>query len=149
MNKLNNKGYLTIEIILASVMTFAIAFFLIEITVKLVNKTDDYNIGTLFTTDKALIIKNIKQRIDKEGSISNINKNSDTLCTIGTKDLTINNDNRTITYGDYTKKINDSIKGDITITKCLKQNEYIVVQININDIFTDESRDINIVTYNG
>ena len=39
--KLNRKGYLTVEIILASTIAFAIAFFLIEITVKLVSKTDD------------------------------------------------------------------------------------------------------------
>ena len=39
--KLNRKGYLTVEIILAYTIAFAIAFFLIEITVKLVSKTDD------------------------------------------------------------------------------------------------------------
>lgn len=62
--KLNRKGYLTVEIILASVITFIIAFFLIEITMKLVNKTNDAYMDTLLSTDKALITKNLMELID-------------------------------------------------------------------------------------
>ena len=63
MLKLNRKGYLTIEIILASAIAFVIAFFLIDITMKLVDKTDNYYVDTVFMTDKALITKNIKELI--------------------------------------------------------------------------------------
>ena len=49
--KLNRKGYLTVEIILASTLAFAIAFFLIEITVKLVSKTDDIYRDIIITND--------------------------------------------------------------------------------------------------
>ena len=55
--KLNRKGYLTVEIILASTIAFAIAFFLIEITVKLVSKTDDVYHETVIAYDDAIIIK--------------------------------------------------------------------------------------------
>ena len=61
--KLNRKGYLTVEIILASTIVFAIAFFLIEITVKLVSKTDDVYHETVIAYDDAIIINNIKEKI--------------------------------------------------------------------------------------
>ena len=61
--KLNRKGYLTVEIILASVIAFAIAFFLMEITVKLVSKNDDVYHETVITYDDAIMINNIKEKI--------------------------------------------------------------------------------------
>lgn len=61
--KLNRKGYLTVEIILASTVAFAIAFFLMEITVKLVSKTDDVYHETIITYDDAIMINNIKDKI--------------------------------------------------------------------------------------
>lgn len=61
--KLNRKGYLTVEIILASTVAFAIAFFLMEITVKLVSKTDDVYHETVITYDDAIMINNIKDKI--------------------------------------------------------------------------------------
>lgn len=61
--KLNRKGYLTVEIILASAVAFAIAFFLMEITVKLVSKTDDVYHETVIAYDDAIMINNIKDKI--------------------------------------------------------------------------------------
>lgn len=61
--KLNRKGYLTVEIILASAVAFAIAFFFMEITVKLVSKTDDVYHETVITYDDAIMINNIKDKI--------------------------------------------------------------------------------------
>lgn len=75
--KLNRKGYLTVEVILASVVAATIAIFLMEITIKLVNITDDEYVSTDLMTEKALIIKNIKNFIEEDikenGTISNIN----------------------------------------------------------------------------
>ena len=71
--KLNRKGYLTVEIILASTIAFAIAFFLIEITVKLVSKTDDVYHETVIAYDDAIIINNIKKirgKLIKDSSAS-------------------------------------------------------------------------------
>ena len=70
--KLNRKGYLTVEVILASVAAIGIAFFLMEITIKLVNITDDAYVDTDLLTDKALIIENIKALVEEE--ISNKGK---------------------------------------------------------------------------
>lgn len=52
-----------VEIILASAVAFAIAFFLMEITVKLVSKTDDVYHETVITYDDAIMINNIKDKI--------------------------------------------------------------------------------------
>ena len=46
--KINNKGYLLVEIVIAAVIAFAIAYFLFDLTVNLGNKEEDYYINTLF-----------------------------------------------------------------------------------------------------
>ena len=66
MKKLNKKGYITIEVLIASIVAAVIAVFLIEITVKLVGRTDDAYVDAVLNTDKALIIKNIKKAIEDD-----------------------------------------------------------------------------------
>lgn len=95
--KLNRKGYLTVEIILASTIAFAIAFFLIEITVKLVSKTDDIYRDTIITTDSSIVTRNIKKEIKKvineeenNKTISNITCINDKECKIIFKDTNNN-----------------------------------------------------------
>ena len=51
--KLNRRGYLTVEIIIASAMAVTIAIFLMEITINLVNVSDDAYVSTELLTDKA------------------------------------------------------------------------------------------------
>ena len=82
MKRLNRKGYLTIEIILGATIAFAIAFFLIEITSKMVSDTEDTFKDTVVTTDSALIISGVKDVVEnnKDG-ISNIVCSS-SICTI-------------------------------------------------------------------
>ena len=41
MKKLNNKGYLTVEVVLASVIAFGLAYFLLNLTIKVKDKNDD------------------------------------------------------------------------------------------------------------
>lgn len=53
--KLNNKGYMLVEIILASVLAFGLAYFMIELTLRLKNKNDDLLVETLTQTDNAII----------------------------------------------------------------------------------------------
>lgn len=84
MKKLNNKGYITVEILIASIMSAVIAVFLIELTIKLVTKTDDAYVGVLLNTDKALIIDNVKNSIENDinecdvvSSIDNTENNDD------------------------------------------------------------------------
>lgn len=64
--KLNRRGYLTVEIIIASAMAVTIAIFLMEITINLVNVSDDAYVSTELLTDKALIMKNIKENLEED-----------------------------------------------------------------------------------
>lgn len=171
MKKLNRKGYLTVEIIIASVIAFAIAFFLMEITINLVDITDNEYVDTNFMTDKALIMKNIKKNIQEDmleyEEINEIRCNSsNTECKIyfaysggpsEARKITIDNENRMILYTDlvegdnkntiYTKDI-DSNYSNMTITGG-REGNYVYFQIKGKNIFSDELYDINIIVYNG
>ena len=159
MLKLNRKGYLTIEIILASAIAFVIAFFLIDITMKLVDKTDNYYVDTVFMTDKALVTKNIKELIQNDindyGIITNVECNNDNkYCNITFGDGTINTlvidkDKKQITYGDYTKKFDTKLSGDIRIgVSTSTDKKYIVFYMKFTNIFEGNNYDIIIPILN-
>ena len=57
--KLNNKGYLIVEVILAGVLTFTMAYFLINLTLKIRNRYDDVNVETVMLNDKTVITNEI------------------------------------------------------------------------------------------
>lgn len=151
MLKLNRKGYMAVEIILASVVSITIAVFLIEITVKLVNKTDDYHVDTVFVNDKALIIKNIKEEmqndINSNGIITDV-VCSDNKCTITytngvSRDLSINQETSEIVYNSYTKKIDSRLSGEVSISSNMSSNNsYIVINIGFSNIFNDKDYDM-------
>lgn len=163
MVKLNKKGYLAVEVILASVVAVSIAVFLIDLTVKMVNKTNDNYTNTLFLTDKALITNHLRKEIKQDMKNNSGLKSADIKN--GRCYLEYNNDsgkwiyiskdeeNRdAITYSPgYSKTINKDIKySDINI-KCTLSEEktYLIIKINFEDIFTtNNNRDIEIVLYN-
>ncbi len=170
MLKLNRKGYLTIEIILASAIAFVIAFFLIDITMKLVDKTDNYYVDTVFMTDKVLITKNIKELIENDindlGRITKVDC-SDNSCTIifnnnntNPRNLTIgeNNDenSKVISYssneGDiYTKKFDTKLSGNVDISVSTSNDtdkKYIVFYMTFTNIFEGNDYDIIIPIVN-
>ena len=65
MKKLNNKGYLTVEVVLASVIAFGLAYFLLNLTIKVKDKNDDMLVKTILINDKAIIENNIMKDNDK------------------------------------------------------------------------------------
>lgn len=164
MVKLNKKGYLAVEVILASVVAVSIAVFLIDLTVKMVNKTNDNYTNTLFLTDKALITNNLRKEIkkdiekEKNGPIQRADFNGKYTCNLkftggNTSNITISGNE--ITYQSdrekkYSKTINKDIKySSIYIDKCGVENNYLIIKINFEDIFTtNNNRDIEIVLYN-
>lgn len=64
---LNNKGYMLVEIIVASVIAMVMAYFLMDITIKFVDKNNDYYVDSLLLADKALITKEIMDDIVRKG----------------------------------------------------------------------------------
>ena len=165
MKNLNRKGYMTVEIIIASVIAFAIAFFLMEITIKLVDITDNEYVNTNFMTDKALIMKNIRKNIKndivKYRKVKAIGCDGD-ICSIEfsddvTRNLIVDNQDDTIMI-KYTE---NSDNGKVLYSKELssglsnvslsggKEGNYVYFQIKGDNIFSNEIYDINIVVYNG
>ena len=162
--KLNRKGYLTVEIILASTVAFAIAFFLMEITVKLVSKTDDVYHETVITYDDAIMINNIKDKIidyiiEMEGLYSVNCENNE--CSIEGKKTHAVEENRCLYYDSasreirfsedaeegeekvtlYAKKVDDSIS-EIEISSNINGNikpsdRIVFFNIKLKNIFTD------------
>ena len=63
---LNNKGYMLVEIILASVIAMGIAYFITDLTVKIKNKNDDLLVKTLVSTDQAIIYNTIMKDLYNE-----------------------------------------------------------------------------------
>lgn len=173
MKKLNRRGYLTIEIVLASTLAFTIAFFLIDLTIKFANKTDDIQLDTLYITDNALLIENIRAaiNIDKAaevengyvGEITSIEcKNEENKCTFTFDEgkqstLKIDNDNKEVLYtglkegNNYTKKVSDNLTlekisvGGKTEGFLQVNQPYQIITIKARDIFVDKNYDINIL----
>ena len=128
--KLNNKGYMLVEIIVSSVIALVMAYFLIDITISMVNKNNDYYVESVLLTDKSLITKEIMDDINNNKYIlTNVNQKSNTdveltfrnytdnfSYTEEKKELTINNN--TITYGEYSKELSNELNIiGINITK--------------------------------
>lgn len=162
MKKLNRKGYMTVEIIIASVIAFSIAFFLMEITFKLVDITDNEYVNINFMTDKALIMKNVKENINKY--FEEVKNNEDSLMSFQCKDngcdIESNNgliihlyieDNKFIFKKEnsiiYSKELSSGLS-NISLSGNIVGN-YVYFQIKGDNIFSNEIYDINIVVYNG
>ena len=64
--RLNKKGYMLVEIILASALAFGLAFFIIDLVIRLKNKNDDLLVETLITTDKTIITNKLMSYAELE-----------------------------------------------------------------------------------
>ena len=62
-NKLNNRGYVLMEIIMASMIAFGVVYYILDLTIKLKNKNDDLFIQTVIETDQAIFQKKITKDI--------------------------------------------------------------------------------------
>ena len=95
--KINNKGYLLVEIVVAAVIAFAIAYFLFDLTVNLGNKEEDYYINTLLETDKLIMTKDVMNDISNYNLVSvttgNIDEGKKYYVDFELEDATNNTDN--------------------------------------------------------
>lgn len=111
--KLNKKGYMLVEIILASALAFGLAYFILELTLKVKEKDDDLFVETLVATDKTII----------SNKLMTYAKNGDFSC----DKLQIND--RTIKYGDELIVIVN--KYTTVGTKSCSFDEYNKILVNI------------------
>ena len=59
----NKKGYMLVELILASAITFAMSYFVIDLTLKIKEKNDDLIIETLVATDRAILANSMMKEV--------------------------------------------------------------------------------------
>lgn len=142
---LNNKGYMLVEIVVASVIALTMAFFLMEVTLKIVNANNDYYIDSVLLFDKNIITKEIMDDIMKKELVSVEMENSST-CILKYDDNTekvLSINDKTITYGSYKKKLADELNvGELSLTE---EDNMLIISIPAYTNYSDEDYGINIV----
>ena len=68
----NNKGYMLVEIVVAFAITVFIVIFLQQITAMLKNKEEDFHYTTVFSSDKALMTKEVMDDVN-DYKVVNVN----------------------------------------------------------------------------
>lgn len=127
--KLNNKGYMLVEIILASAIAFGVAYFLLELTIKLKNKNDDMFVKTLTSTDQAIITNIIMEDLYSGGANS-----------FNCDNIKINGN--AFTYNGKTNVVNEYAKlGNKT---CANSSSEISITIPLKVEILDDDFNINI-----
>lgn len=83
MKRLNNKGYMLVEIILAFAIAMVVMYFITDLTIKLKNKNDDLLVKTLVATDQAIIYNTIMRDLYSTGDAINCKYVDDKLTITG------------------------------------------------------------------
>lgn len=163
--KLNKKGYMLVEIILASVLAMSIAYYLLNLTYRFKDQDQDIYQSIEYNNVKNLVTKNIMNDFsggyvsfvtsgkDSQGNdyVSFLNHCMDTRLTVQKE----SDGSKKIVYGEYTsggyntdslsyyeKEIPDSLMvGDMIVSDNVNSLE---VQIPISSIYSDEKYDIKI-----
>ena len=157
--KLNKKGYMLVEIVIAFTLAMGIAYYLLTLTYKFKNTNEDIYQSTLFQKDKIAITKNIMNDLERN-TIKSYEKQSNNSVVIVLADETkrkIEIRNKTITYGKwngsnydktdasyYEKTLESFLSiGEIEIN-ATTGNNYFEIKIPISSIYDDETYDIKI-----
>jgi len=137
MKKMNNKGYMLVEIILAFSICFALMYFLMDIVIKVKNKNDDLLVEATVKTDQAIITNRLMEYIINEQNGFNCNE--------------ITSSGNLIKYNENTLTVVDtsaSIKTSGTGYYCNNQNETVTITIPIK-VKQMSGKDFNVnINYN-
>jgi len=119
MNKLNNKGYMLVEIILAIGLAMGVGYFLIELTLKVKNTNDDLLVESLVKTDQGIIYNMIMKDIYDNGvTISDVN----TKISVDTAKNKIKYGSEVVQITEYAQLGNKQVSGNkIIIPITVKQ----------------------------
>lgn len=159
--KLNNNGYMLAEIIVCSVVTFAIAYFLIDITINFKNKSEVSFINSKYMMDYTLINKNVMDDIYNYDLKKVSFKKNDNKYFVDfsylieeesvLKRLTLEEKDNAINY-KYGVYENNYIKDDYYVEKVLDNIDIIDVNISnkcFGDVFNSGNSCIKDSNYNG
>lgn len=61
LKKINNKGYMLVEIILAFSIAFILLYFIMDLVIKMKNKNDDLLVKTLVYTDQTIVYNGLME----------------------------------------------------------------------------------------
>jgi len=163
--KLDNKGYLIVEVIVATVLALVMAYFLIDITMEMKTKNDDAYHETIFLSDKALMTKQLMQ------DLNSLELNDISICSSGNykcvdfiydenliKRMRIDINTKFFEYGTfennaykiddyYSKKISDKLTvGEINIS-LEEENEdtFLTVKVPLTNIYFEKDYGINLM----
>lgn len=164
--KLNQKGYMMVELVLSSVLAMTIAIYLLNLTIQFKNKNEDIYQSIGYSADKIETTKNIMNDLENltitEITVQDNNVDLDVIeknNVASHRKLTITNVNQTITitYGKY--KNNTFDQNDVsyyqkTLQKSLlfksidinNSNENTVtIEINLESMYTNEDYSIKLL----
>lgn len=127
MNKLNNKGYMLVEIILAMTLAMGVGYFLIELTLKVKNTNDDMFVESLVKTDQGIIYNTI---------MKDVYDNGQTIDTVY-NNINIDTANNKITYNSKVIKITEYAQ----LGTKQKDGNKIIIPIEVKQL-PDESFDV-------
>ena len=153
--KLNKKGYMLVEIIVAFALTISIAMYLLNLTIKFKDTNEDVYYSTRYLKDKSLIVRNIMEDLNR-GIIRKIEYNNSneirfSLYIDGQEEkeesrklLIYNNDGFGIEYGK-TDESGNFDKNDISYYKKTLETSLIIEQTNIHIEADQEGNTFSII----
>lgn len=148
--KLNRKGYLIVEIIVASVLAMGIAFFLVRLTISFSRKDEDIYKSITFTNNKNIITNKIMEdinnytltKVEEDNNVVTFTYWDEHNLKNYTRELTINKTTKDITYDNYKKNIGNALEiGDMAFTS---NSKYASIVIPITNIYNDEDYSIKL-----
>ena len=132
MRRLNNRGYLIVELILASVLAMTVAYFLLNLVVKMSSKNQDLYVETALLTDKAIMTNLVMEDVNKYTlvGVSDIDTDKGVTLEFMKKDeVTTFMKRLEITGSEGSKSFSyGNVDGSNTVTKKLNSN---IVNTNI------------------
>ena len=130
--KINNRGYVLVEIILASALAFGVAYYMLNLTFKLKDKNTDLLVKTLAATDQAII----------QNKLVNILQTEDNNFTCAK--LVYDSDNKKILYNGTVIDALNKYAVFKSAAVCNKGNDVISIHIPLSVEFTNEEYDIKL-----
>jgi len=122
--KLNNKGYMLIEIILASVIAMTIAYFMTDLTLKIKNKNDDLLVKTLVSTDQAIIYNAIMKDLYSGRYVDGVS------CDDISGKVVINNTKNIFKYNNFTNIVSEyAMLGNFN---CVDKTDYLEITVPLS-----------------
>ena len=126
MKRMNNKGYMLVEIIMVFVITFGILYYMMDLVIRLKNKNDDLFVETLVKTDTSIVINKLM-----EYAMAEVDSNESALKFCDN----IKIEGQVIKYGDQVVNIVDDIASIISLDefcKVDKKDGKVSIRIPVN-----------------